>query len=137
VREHVVRTEADQLGPLASVQRLHGRQEPFYRGDPVVNDALDAQIQKQKQESFNDPSSASDEEALGILITHHFSWNGDAILQVAGAELEDANFHTEAERVDEMRKRARMSTRQLCKRIGIARGRNAFAVAVLKLVMEW
>jgi hypothetical protein len=69
----------------------------------AMNEALNALIRQQKQESANNPDAMKDEVALGILIARHFKWDGDAILRVAVAALEDANFHTEAERVDEMR----------------------------------
>jgi hypothetical protein len=60
-------------------------------------------IEAQKRDSFTDPSSATDEDALGILISQHFKWDGEAILRVAESALEDANFHTEAAAVAEMR----------------------------------
>ena len=60
------------------------------------NPTLDALIQEQKHRSFTDPAKASDEDALGIVIAHHFEWDGHAILRTAAAALEDANFHGEA-----------------------------------------
>lgn len=64
--------------------------------------SLQALIDQKKQEAFTDPSTASDEDALGILIAQHFGWDGHAILRTAGFALEDANFHTEAEQVRKM-----------------------------------
>ncbi len=58
--------------------------------------ALAELIDAQKRQSFTDPSKARDEDALGILISQHFEWDGLAIMLVARAALEDANFHTEA-----------------------------------------
>ena len=63
---------------------------------------LGEMIEEQKQESFSDPSKHTDEEALGILIAHHFEWDGLAILRTFFNALEDANFHTEAAKVHEM-----------------------------------
>lgn len=54
-------------------------------------------IAKQKTESFIDPASASDERALGILVSQHFRWDGAAICEAFAAALTDANFHSEAE----------------------------------------
>lgn len=56
-------------------------------------------IEQRKQESFTDPSQASDEEALGILVSSYFEWDGLAIMRTFGEALTDANFHSEAEKV--------------------------------------
>lgn len=64
---------------------------------------LKALIDQQKATSFREPEKASDEEALGILISQHLGWDGDAILQVAEAALTDANFHSEAAEIAAMR----------------------------------
>jgi hypothetical protein len=69
----------------------------------AANAALNALIRQQKYESANNPDAMKDEVALGILISKHFGWDGDAILRVTVAALEDANFHREAEVVDEIR----------------------------------
>lgn len=63
---------------------------------------LPALIEAQKQESFTDPSTASDEDALGVLISHHTEWDGAAILRIAAFAMEDANFHSEAETLNKM-----------------------------------
>jgi hypothetical protein len=59
-----------------------------------TNAALHAMIEAQAKESFTDPASATDTEALGILLAHHFGWGGEPILATFLAALEDANFHT-------------------------------------------
>lgn len=64
---------------------------------------LSALVEAQKQASFTDPSTASDEEALGILLANHLEWDGAAILRVTEAALEDANFHTESEQIATIR----------------------------------
>lgn len=40
---------------------------------------------------------ASDAEALGLVIARYFEWDGLQILETSRRALEDANFHTEAE----------------------------------------
>ena len=65
------------------------------------NEALNAMIEAQAQESFTDPASATDTEALGILLAHHFEWGGEPIVAAFLAALEDANFHTLREKVIE------------------------------------
>jgi hypothetical protein len=64
---------------------------------------LKALIEQQKQESFTDPSTATDEDALGILVARHFEWDGEAILRTFEEALTDANFHAEAEKVAAVR----------------------------------
>ena len=60
-------------------------------------------IEAQKQESFTDPSKASDAEALGILLANFWEWAGEPIFETAEAALEDANFHTESAALAQMR----------------------------------
>ncbi len=59
-----------------------------------MNTTLKAMIDEQKQSSFTHPETAIDTDALGILIAHHFEWDGLEILKTMYAALEDANFHT-------------------------------------------
>lgn len=57
-----------------------------------------------KQESFVEGyrAKATDAEAMGLLISKYFEWNGLEILAASADALEDANFHTEAAAVREM-----------------------------------
>ena len=45
---------------------------------------------------------ASDEEALGLLLSKYLEWSGNRILKACSFALEDANFHDEAAKVDEL-----------------------------------
>jgi len=45
---------------------------------------------------------ASDEEAMGLLLSQFFEWDGLAILRTAKWALEDANFHRESAKVAEL-----------------------------------
>lgn len=38
--------------------------------------------------------SLSDTEALGAMISHHFRWQGEEIVQTLCEALTDANYHT-------------------------------------------
>lgn len=69
--------------------------------------ALRKLIDERKQEHFTDPSKASDAEALGVIISVFFEWDGIQILEAFEAALEDANFHTEAGLVSDMLTRVR------------------------------
>jgi hypothetical protein len=51
-------------------------------------------IERIKRASFNDDYQATDEEAMGILLSRFFDYDGIAILKAASFGLEDANFHT-------------------------------------------
>lgn len=48
-----------------------------------------------KRQHYVEGYKASDAEALGILMSKWFRWDGRAILVATYAGLEDANFHTE------------------------------------------
>jgi len=43
-----------------------------------------------KRDSFVDGYEATDAEAFGLLLAHHFQWDGIEILKAAGYGLEDA-----------------------------------------------
>lgn len=49
-----------------------------------------------KKESFVEGYNASDAEAMGLLMSRHFGWDGRPIIDAAAYGLEDSNFHTEA-----------------------------------------
>lgn len=55
-----------------------------------------------KKDSFNDDYKATDEEAMGLLLSRFCQWDGVFILRSAEAGLEDSNFHTAAGRLGEM-----------------------------------
>lgn len=71
----------------------------------MANSSLQTLIDQRKSEAFVDPSGASDEDALGLLISVHFEWDGVSILKTAISALEDANFHTEAALIEDMLKK--------------------------------
>ena len=68
----------------------------------LTNQALEALIKKQKYESFQNPDQHEDSDALGLLISHYFEWDGLRILETFYSALEDANFHTECVEVQRM-----------------------------------
>ena len=55
-----------------------------------------------KKETFNPDYQAKDAEALGILVSKFFEWDGSEVLAVAFSGLEDSNYHTEAAIIDRM-----------------------------------
>ena len=54
-------------------------------------------LSEQKKSSFVTGHKASDSEAMGLIVAHHFEWDGIRILEALGYALEDANFHSENE----------------------------------------
>lgn len=65
----------------------------------TIADELGKLIRRQKETSFIDPTTATDEKALGIMVSQFTSWDGAAILRIAAEALVDANFHSEAEKL--------------------------------------
>ncbi len=64
--------------------------------------AVSAILEGIKKGSFTDQYQASDEEAMGLLISKYFHWDGLSILKAFYEALEDANFHTENEVIQGM-----------------------------------
>lgn len=65
--------------------------------------ALGSLIDRQKLHSFRleYQATATDEEALGIMVSQFFEWDGAAIMRTLAEALEDANFHSEVEKLRE------------------------------------
>lgn len=59
-------------------------------------------LQKIKIASFSVGEAASDEDAMGLLISSYFSYKGSSILSVAANALEDSNFHGECKIVRDL-----------------------------------
>lgn len=57
-------------------------------------EALRHLIEEKKRTAFTSDYVASDAEALGILISQYFDWDGEQIFQTMFNAMEDANFHT-------------------------------------------
>lgn len=59
-------------------------------------------LKEVKEKTFTKGYEATDEEAMGILLSQYFKWNGLSVLEATYNALEDANFHKENETVLEM-----------------------------------
>lgn len=61
-------------------------------------------IEEQRVQTFMPEYRAEQPETriAGIVLSQYFHWNGCSILEAAISGLEDANFHTEARRVEEI-----------------------------------
>ena len=64
-------------------------------------------ISHTKTKSFVDNYQATDAEAMGLIVSKYFEWDGLQILEVSAAALEDANFHAEADAVRYMLQKAK------------------------------
>ena len=60
----------------------------------ALTEALQALIDAQKRNSFTDPASADDVEALGILIANWSEWDCVVPLKITVEALSDANWHS-------------------------------------------
>lgn len=73
----------------------------------VRNQAMTRAVQDMlfriKAGCFTQGYHASDTEAMGLLLSHFFDYDGAEILRAAEHALEDANFHAECARVGEIR----------------------------------
>lgn len=68
----------------------------------VDKEKLQAVVKEINKVSFVKGHVPSDEQALGIVLSKYFYYDGLSVLQAAFYALEDANFHTEAAVVAEM-----------------------------------
>ena len=55
-----------------------------------------------KKESFVKGYEATDEEAMGLLVSKYFKWSPLEIAKVAYNSFEDANMHGENEEIEKM-----------------------------------
>lgn len=67
-----------------------------------MKEQLQALLSQIKKTSFVEGYDASDEQAMGMLISKYFSFDGVACLRVASAALEDCNFHAENQVINQM-----------------------------------
>lgn len=69
-----------------------------------MKDQLKALIKEQIRKSFvpEYQASATDDQALGLMLCQYFEYDGLAILKATYAALEDANFHTENRTIEKM-----------------------------------
>lgn len=70
--------------------------------DSITRAAFARLIRQARTHYFSTGYRATEQEALGLLVSKYFHFDGASILRVASAALEDANFHTESAVVDAM-----------------------------------
>ena len=60
----------------------------------LIKDMFQTALKMQKEISFTKPESATDTDALGIMISQQLKWDGDKIFETAHSAFEDSNFHS-------------------------------------------
>jgi hypothetical protein len=65
-------------------------------------EAVQTLIGQCKPKIYRSPEEVSDAEALGVIVAQWAEWDGNKIIEAFLAALEDANFHTEREQIEEL-----------------------------------
>jgi hypothetical protein len=60
----------------------------------TIKQKLKQLIEEQKKQSFTDPSTTSDSDAMGIMLSQYFDWDGNEIFNSSYSAFEDSNFHS-------------------------------------------
>jgi len=61
--------------------------------DDAIKETVPKLLEAVKQTAFVKDYKASDEEALGLIISKYLKWDGVAISKAFSEALEDANYH--------------------------------------------
>jgi hypothetical protein len=67
--------------------------EIYEKKQALIKDMFQTALKMQKEISFTNTDSATDTEALGIMISQQLKWSGDKIFETAYNAFEDANYH--------------------------------------------
>ena len=67
-----------------------------------VQEAVKPLLEQVKRVSFVDGYKATDDEAMGIMMSKFFEWDGLQIMRAFYHALEDANYHTENLTIERM-----------------------------------
>ena len=68
-----------------------------------IKDLINEQIAQSFIQEYR--NKATDQEGLGLLVSHYFEWCGDLIIETFCEALEDANFHTFRQEVLDLAKK--------------------------------
>ena len=68
----------------------------------LAMDMFKQAIKLKKETAFVNPETATDEEALGILISQFAKWDGQKIFDTSYNAFEDSNFHSFNEKFDNL-----------------------------------
>tara|TARA_R110002020_G_C16127925_1_gene760881 strand:+ start:644 stop:961 length:318 start_codon:yes stop_codon:yes gene_type:complete len=65
----------------------------YEKKQALIKDMFQTALKMQKEISFTNTASATDSDALGIMISQQLKWDGDKIFNTAYSAFEDANYH--------------------------------------------
>ena len=68
----------------------------------TIKEKLKKLIQEQKEQSYQNPKNVSDFEALGIMLSQYFDYDGKAIFDCSSSAFIDSNFHTFNEKFERL-----------------------------------
>ena len=68
----------------------------------LIKSMIQVAVKMQKELSFTNPATASDEDAFALMITDYFGYDGKSIKEIAYSAFEDANFHSFNEKFDNL-----------------------------------
>jgi len=89
-------------------QIINEAERPLYERDNMNRDmVVKFLIEDAKKEHFTEEyrDSITDANALGVLISKYFKWDGIQILDCLQEALQDANFHTINKEISSLRDR--------------------------------
>ena len=68
----------------------------------LIKSMIQVAVKMQKELSFTNPATASDEDAFALMITDYFGYDGKSIKEIAYSAFEDANFHSFNEKFERL-----------------------------------
>ena len=68
----------------------------------TIKKKLKKLIQEQKKQTFKDPNQVSDFEALGVMLSQYFDYDGKAIFDCSSSAFTDSNFHSFNEKFERL-----------------------------------
>lgn len=93
-----------QYQALISTKEVDDMQSKEKTIDETIEELVKKAIELKREIAFvpEYAQKASESEILGIIVAQHFKWSGRQVAEVAYAGLEEANFHTESHRFNEI-----------------------------------
>jgi len=68
----------------------------------LIKSMVQVAIKMQKELSFTNPNTATDEDAFALMLTNYFGYDGSSIKEVTCSALEDSNFHSFNEKFENL-----------------------------------
>lgn len=68
----------------------------------LIKSMVQVAIKMQKELSFTNPNTATDEDAFALMLTDYFGYDGKSIKEITCSALEDSNFHSFNEKFEKL-----------------------------------